>query len=217
MAKRTKRERREEARRARAEALRAARRRSRYRRIASAVAAIAAVAVIVSVMATAGGSGGKPAPSGSVHVSGPPRDEPLAQGDRVPGFSAPALVGGGKVDWSAYAGKKVVLSIWAPWCPHCQAELPVLANAVSGRPDVSLVTIVTAIGREPGPAPERYMEDHNLTFPVAVDDARGTLARAFGVQAFPTTYFVNSDGAVSSERTGELSEADLQQLIGALE
>lgn len=60
------------------------------------------------------------------------------------------------------------------------------------------------------------MKDHNLTFPVAVDDANGTLAKALGVQAFPTLYFVNSDGTVSSEKEGEIQTADLQQLIGAL-
>lgn len=153
MSKRTKRERKEQARRARAEALRTSRRRRQYRLIAYAVAAVAAVAAVVVVMTTAGNNGGKPSPTASVHVSGPARDTLLAQGDQVPSFSAPALIGGGQVDWSTYAGKKVVLSIWAPWCPHCQAELPVLSSVVAGHPDVSLVTIVTAIGQEPGPSP----------------------------------------------------------------
>jgi peroxiredoxin len=216
MSKQTKRERKEQARRVRAEALRTSRRRRQYRRIAYAVAAVAAVAAVVVVMTTAGNNGGKPAPTGSVHVSGPARDTLLAQGDQVPSFSAPALIGGGQVDWSTYAGKKVVLSIWAPWCPHCQAELPVLSSVVAGHPDVSLVTIVTAIGQEPGPSPQQYMKDHNLTFPVALDDANGTLAKALGVQAFPMLYFVNSDGTVSSEKEGEVQTAELQQLIGAL-
>jgi thiol-disulfide isomerase/thioredoxin len=214
--RRPKRERREQARRARAEALKAAQRRRQYRRIAYAVTAVAVVAAVVVVMTNAGNNGGKPAPTASVHVSGPVRDVPLAKGDAVPSFSAPALVGGGQVDWSTYAGKKVVLSIWAPWCPHCQAELPVLSSVVAGHPDVSLVTIVTAIGQEPGPSPQQYMKDHNLTFPVAVDDANGTLAKALGVQAFPTLYLVNSDGTVSSEKEGEVPTAELQQLIGAL-
>jgi thiol-disulfide isomerase/thioredoxin len=216
MSKQTKRERKEQVRRARAEALRTSRRRRQYRWIAYAVAAVAAVAAVVVVMTTGGNNGGKPAPTASVHASGPARDTLLAQGDQVPSFSAPALVGGGQVDWSTYAGKKVVLSIWAPWCPHCQAELPVLSSVVAGHPDVSLVTIVTAIGQEPGPSPQQYMKDHNLTFPVAVDDANGTLAKALGVQAFPTLYFVNSDGTVSSEKEGEIQTAELQQLIGAL-
>ena len=216
MPKQPKRERREEARRARAEALRAAQRRRQYRRIAYAIAGVAAAVVVVVVMTTIGGNGGKPAPAGSVHVSGPTRDAPLAKGDPIPSFSAPALAGGGRVDWSTYAGKKVVLSVWAPWCPHCQVELPVLSRVMTGHPDASLVTIVTAIGQQPGPSPEQYMKDHSLTFPVAVDDADGTLAKALGIQAFPTVYFVNSDGTVSAQQTGELAEAVLQQMIGAL-
>jgi thiol-disulfide isomerase/thioredoxin len=212
----SKRDRRDQARRERAEALKAAQRRQQYTRLAYGIGAVAAVAVVVVVMMTLGKGAGNPAPAGSVTVSGPARSEPLAQGDAVPSFTAPALTGNGTVDWSTYAGQKVVLSVWAPWCPHCQTELPVLSRVVATYSDVSLVTITTAVGQEPGPSPEQYMKDNNLSFPVAVDDADGTLAGAFGIQAFPTVYFVNSDGTVASEQEGEIPEADLQQLIESL-
>jgi thiol-disulfide isomerase/thioredoxin len=212
--KQPKHERREEERHATLEAQRTAERRRRYRQILSAIAAVVLVAVLRIVVEGTGGGDGKPAPVASVHVSGPARDMSLAPGKKVPSFSAPALVGSGTVDWNTYKGRKVVLSIWASWCPHCQAELPVISSVVAEHPDVSL-------GQEPGPSPEEYMEEHNLMFPVAVDDAKSTLARAFGVSLLPTVYFVNSDGKVSSEWPNEqmpvLSEADLQQMIGALE
>jgi thiol-disulfide isomerase/thioredoxin len=213
---RSKRARKDAARRARAEAERAAERRQRYARFAYAGAAVVAVVLVVVVMVTVGKGSGKPSPPGSVTVSGPARDRTIPKGEQIPSFSAPALSGGGRVDWSAFAGKKVVLPIWASWCPHCQAELPVLSRVVGGYPGVSLVSITSAVGQEPGPSPQRYMKDHGLAFPVAVDDADATLSRAFGLQFFPTVYFVNSDGTVASVRTGEVSEADLRTLIGAL-
>jgi hypothetical protein len=57
--------------------------------------------------------------------------------------------------------------------------------------------VVTAIEDQPGPTPEEYMRDNDLAFPVAVDDDAGTIARALGIQGYPTLYFVSSDGTVA--------------------
>ncbi len=173
---------------------------------------IAAAVVILNVT---GHGTGQPAPPGSVHVSGAPRSELLAEGAMIPDFSAPAL-GGDVVRWSDYAGSPVVLAIWASWCPHCQAELPRLAAVMKEYPSVKLLSVTTSIGERPGPSPAEYMKDEGLTFPVARDDADHTLLEAFGVQAFPTIYFVGSDGRVVRFVDGEVDDGTLRTLIGAL-
>jgi thiol-disulfide isomerase/thioredoxin len=209
----------------------AERRREQRRTIGYTVAAVAVLGVAVAViLASSGGSGTggpiQPSAANEVSISGGPRSAMLAVGDAVPSFSAPgfrmAPSGGtytlerGPVDWAQYGGTPTVLSIWAPWCPHCQAELPVLSEAVSRYPNVELVTVVTSIGAEPGPTPNGYLADHGLTFPAAIDDAQGTLARALGVQAFPTLYFVRSDGTVAFAQEGEVPSNVLQQELSKL-
>jgi peroxiredoxin len=189
----TRRERRE---RARERRLELERRRARRRTLVSS-SAVAVMLVLVGMVLFGrilrGGTG--PAAPGQVQVSGPARPAPLAIGDRVPAFSAPRL-GGGRVSWSEYSGSPVVLALWAPWCPHCQTELPILAKLAGQFPNVRLITIASAIGERSGPSPDEFVEDHHLTFPVAIDDANGLLARAFGLRYFPTVYFVSSDGTV---------------------
>jgi len=177
--------------------------------------AIAATVVIAVITVTGGEEGTGPSGSTEVIVSGPARSDPLAVGDPIPDFSAPALAGG-RVAWSDFAGQPSVVSIWAPWCPHCQAELPILDRVVAEFPDVSLVTIVTAIDDQPGPTPEAYMAEHGLTFPTAVDDGGGTLAGAFGINGFPTVYFVDADGIVVRYASDEVSEEILRKTIGSL-
>jgi thiol-disulfide isomerase/thioredoxin len=207
-------------RRQRAEDKREAERKARQRQTAAySLAGLALVALVVmavvAFMGGNGGGGGTPSAPGDVTVSGGPRDTPLATGEPVPSFEAPAL-GGGTVSWDTYAGRPAVLSLWAPWCPHCQAELPVLDGVMKGYPDVGWVTIATAIDPKSGPSPEAYMQEQGLSFPVAVDDSKDTLARAFGLQVFPTIYFVNSDGTVAREMEGEVDEATLRSTIEAL-
>ena len=58
------------------------------------------------------------------------------------------------------------------------------------------------------------MADHGLSFPIAVDDDQGTIARALGVPGFPMLYFVASDGTVRFAASGEVDEATL---VGDLE
>jgi thiol-disulfide isomerase/thioredoxin len=209
--------------RARAEAKREAERKAEQRRMlgygAAGIVLIAVVVIFVVALmggdGSDGGDGGTPSAAGEVTVEGAPRDTQLAPGESVPSFTAPELFGG-TVDWNDYAGAPAVLSVWAPWCPHCQVELPVLDGVMKDHAGVGFVTITTAVDAQPGPTPEEYMQENELDFPVAVDDATGTLASAFGIQVFPTLYFVNSDGTVDAALTGEVDEATLQATIDAL-
>jgi thiol-disulfide isomerase/thioredoxin len=176
------------------------------------------VVVLAVIMLMADGDERAPTGSaaGAVRVDGPPRDQPLQEGDPVPSFEAPELFGG-TVAWSDYAGRPTVLAVWASWCPHCQVELPVLDRVMQEFPQVGFVTVVTSIGAQPGPTPEEYMRQEGLDFPVAVDDAQGTLGAALGIRAFPTTYFVRSDGTVAMHVEGRVDEATLRSVIAALD
>jgi thiol-disulfide isomerase/thioredoxin len=217
-----------------AERLRAARQRREQRRILGfTLVAIVVIAVAVAVIASVAGGDSttrgaiRPSSPREVSVSGPPRTSMLGVGSTVPEFSAPgfhmrAASGGGfsiaraPFDWAAFEGHPTVLSIWAPWCPHCQVELPVLSEAVAKFPSVRLATVVTSIGDRSGPTPNGYLADHGLTFPVAIDDANATIARALGVQAFPTLYLLDSNGIVAFANEGEVSAARLEAELAKL-
>lgn len=191
------------------------------------VIAVAVLALLAFVGVEDGQTGIAPSPQGEVTASGPARGEPLGSGETAPSFSAPGFrvvvtdaetglptVRREEVSWSR--GEPTVVSIWAPWCPHCQAELPVLARVARAFPDVTFVTVVTSIGTSPGPDAGAFMADNGITMPTAIDDARGTLAAAFGIQGFPTLYFVGSDGVVTQMAEGEVDEDVVRRIIGSL-
>lgn len=156
-----------------------------------------------------------PASSG-VTIDGPVLTAPVPDGSPIPDFSAPTLDGDTFV-WSERAEGPAVLAIWAPWCPHCQAELPRLAAAAEDHPGVSLISIATAVDAQPGPTPQEYMDAEGLSFPVALDDDQATLATGLGVQGFPTTYFVDADGRVIVSASGELDPAAVDEVLTFLE
>lgn len=151
-----------------------------------------------------------------MEFDGPSRTAPLVAGEAVPHFSGRGLTGG-RVGWSDVAGEPAVLVVWAPWCPHCQVELPVLGRVASEFPSVRVLTVVTAIGEKPGPDPLEFMEENGLTFPTVVDDGNRTILEGLGVTGFPTAFYVGSDGVVLHVTSGETNEQELRALFGALD
>jgi peroxiredoxin len=45
------------------------------------------------------------------------------------------------------------------------------------------------------------MSEHGLTYPV-VSDPDGSIARRYGVQAYPTSFFLAADGTIKASETG---------------
>ena len=149
-----------------------------------------------------------------VSVAGPSRTTPLQSGEEVPTFAGPGLTGG-RVDWEQFRGSPTVLTVWAPWCPHCQVELPVLGEVSKQFPDVQVVTVESAVGLRTGPSGEGFFAEHGLFFPTVIDDGT-TIMDALGVQGTPTLYFVGSDGRVVDSVAGELSKGQLADKFRAL-
>lgn len=203
----TKRERREAARAAKLEAQRRARRKRALRSWGVPLAVLAVIG-LVAVVTTR--STDDPATRGRVEVSGAPRSGLLQSGDPFPTFSAPELEGG-RVSWSP--GSPSMIAIWAPWCPSCQAEMPVIDRLAKEFPQIEVVTVATAVGDRPGPSVTQFVEDREMTLPVAMDDEEGTLAGAMGIGGFPTLYLVDAEGAVLAAAEGLIEESALRSAL----
>lgn len=156
-----------------------------------------------------------PAERGEVRTAGPRRSETLAVGEPVPDFVAPRL-GGGVVRWRDRDGAPSVLVVWASWCPHCERLLPLLGRVAPDYPAVRVLSVSTSIGRRGGPSPSEFVGRHRIAFPVALDDADNTLARALGVVRYPTVYWVGRDGLVQGVSEGEAAEAALRSVFAWL-
>ena len=120
----------------------------------------------------------------------------------------------------ALDGTPKVLMFLAHWCPHCQAEVPLVQDWVDGGhlpSDVDLISVSTAIDpSRPNYPPEDWLAREGWTAPVITDET-GAVADAFGLSAFPYFVFVNADGTVAGRLTGELTTDQLETIIASLE
>ena len=92
----------------------------------------------------------------------------------------------------AYKGKWVVLNFWATWCAPCRTEMPSLDRLQTALPDVAVVTV--AVGPNPVPAINRFMDEAGVTKVAVLRDPQGGLARPMGVLGLPVTVLINPDG-----------------------
>ncbi|MDH3731187.1 MAG: TlpA family protein disulfide reductase [Acidimicrobiia bacterium] len=105
----------------------------------------------------------------------------------------------------------------AHWCGHCQAEVPVVQDWLDGGavPAARLLSVATSIDEtRPNYPPWSWLDREGWTTPVLVDDAAGSVMRAFGGTEFPFWVFVNDAGEVVARVSGEIGA---EALAGFLE
>ncbi|MEM9189903.1 MAG: protein disulfide oxidoreductase [Myxococcota bacterium] len=114
--------------------------------------------------------------------------------------AAPELAGqtvrGATVSLGAPDGAPKVVHFWATWCGVCKAEEGTIDSFASDRP---MITVATRSGSNG--AIRAYLDERGLRFD-ALADPRGSVARAWGVRAFPSTFVVGADGKIASRTVG---------------
>lgn len=106
---------------------------------------------------------------------------------------------GRNVSLTDYRGRKVVLHFFATWCGVCKAELPSVRAVHRGLDEDEVVLAIVADADDPEHV-RRFAREHELTYPIllATDD----VLHAYAVDRFPTSYYLNGDGSVSTSSTG---------------
>ena len=123
-----------------------------------------------------------------------------AVGEAAPAFALPGL-DGARLSLEELRGQPVVLNFWWSGCPPCRQEMPLLQRYADAHPTVRLVLVDPVDGAG---AARSFVATVHVRAPVLLDDG-GRVAAAYGVAAYPTSFFVRPDGTVASRYPGALS------------
>ncbi|RXV69953.1 TlpA family protein disulfide reductase [Burkholderia stabilis] len=110
----------------------------------------------------------------------------------------------------SFVGKPVVVNLWATWCPPCQREMPILAQAQHDYPGINFLMINQG---EDAQTVRAFLESKGLRFDhVLLDRPLGAM-RTYGSRGLPTTLFFDEKGKLVESHMGEITAARLKDSV----
>lgn len=103
-------------------------------------------------------------------------------------------------DLDDYAGKVVVVDFWASWCVPCRRSFPWLNSMQAKYASDGLVVIGVNLDAERAEA-ESFLAEYPADFRIHFDND-AVLAKAFGVEAMPSSYVIGRDGEIVAQHLG---------------
>jgi peroxiredoxin len=136
------------------------------------------------------------------------------KGSYAPDFKLINVDGDKQVKLSNYGGRGVIIFFWATWCQYCKAEMPAMQMIYQAYENQGLVVLAVDVGESASQA-RRYRKSQSLTFPV-LNDADQVVSSKYRVAAFPTHFFVDPSGVISSVNVGTLDYWGLNAKVKAM-
>lgn len=112
---------------------------------------------------------------------------------------------------SDYAGKVVLVNLWAPWCGPCKVEMPGFAKLHEKYKAQGFEIISVAVQTNES-AVRSFIEKTPLAWPVGIND---DVAAKYGTYGLPDNYLFLPDGMMTKRFIGYTKEEALEPLIQA--
>jgi cytochrome c biogenesis protein CcmG, thiol:disulfide interchange protein DsbE len=141
----------------------------------------------------------------------------LANGTPAPSFSLERLGGGTAKFPEDYRGQLVAIRFWADWCPFCKSEMTALEPVYQRLKDLGFRILAVNV-RQDAETASTFVRGLGISYETLLDST-GEVARAYGVQGLPTTFFVDKTGILRArilgESSPEVTERMVKDLMGA--
>lgn len=121
---------------------------------------------------------------------------------------------GNEVKLSDYLGNTILLNFWASWCGPCEQEMPHMQKLYQKYKDDGFTVLAVNMSRSErnDHDAKKFVERHQLTFPIPMD-TDGVVSSDYEVIAYPTSYFIDSDGVIRHIVLGTLDEEYMENQI----
>lgn len=145
----------------------------------------------------------------------PPAPEGLSvasRGERIPAISLSGL-DGRRIDLPAqFAGRPLLVNVWASWCGPCIREMPELADYA--RKQGANGTQVLGIALDDAEAVQDFLQRVPVDYPIALDtpgprDAGVRLGNRRGV--LPYSVLVSADGRLLKQHLGPFEAGQIEE------
>ena len=113
-----------------------------------------------------------------------------------------------------FAGRVLVLELWATWCGPCRLQAEILHEVYAEVAAGEVEFLAVSLG-ETRDTVERFVENQPFTYPVALDPAE-TLGLALEIFALPTVVIVDTEGRIRFTQPGITDAVTLRSVLREL-
>lgn len=152
-----------------------------------------------------------------------PPSEPVSQtvgiqkGNIAPDFEL--LTAEGKpVKLSDLRGQKVIVNLWATWCPPCRAEIPDMQAFYEENKDKGVVILGVNLTSTENSVEDvaAFTKGYGMTFPVVLDVEK-QVANQYQAISIPTSYMIDSKGIIQEKFIGPMNHEQMESFVSAME
>lgn len=156
---------------------------------------------------------GQRAVQGAMDAVAPPPPEGLVvarRGDPVPAITLPDLDGVERTLPADFAGRPLLVNLWASWCGPCIEEMPELDRFAAAQGEDGIQVVGIALDDQA--AVEEFLQRIPVRYPILIDaagprDAGVQLGNLRGV--LPYTVLLSADGRLAKQRIGPFVHGEL--------
>jgi thiol-disulfide isomerase/thioredoxin len=119
-----------------------------------------------------------------------------------------------------YAGKGIILNMWATWCVPCVAEMPSLAAFASVVAKAGIVVLPLSSDRGGAAIVTKFFKDLGVQNLPVLLDPKSAAAHALNVRGIPTTLVIDRRGREvawtegSVDWASDAAVAEIKKLVG---
>ena len=129
-------------------------------------------------------------------------------GKALPAFELPSLKDPNKVMRNAdFAGRVVLINVWASWCAACKTEHPLLVELARR----NLVPIVGLNYKDARADALQVLASSGDPYVVSLADTSGRTGIDWGVYGVPETFLIDKQGVIRHKHIGPITRESLEK------
>jgi thiol-disulfide isomerase/thioredoxin len=103
-------------------------------------------------------------------------------------------VTGKEIRFSDFAGKSLLINLWAEWCAPCRKEMPYLSQLQADKGSDAFEVITLATIRFSQPRIDQFFEEIGVDNLAKYNDPKGKFAFTIGIAALPVSLLIDMNG-----------------------
>lgn len=133
---------------------------------------------------------------------------------KAPNFSL-KTADGKIIELAKLKGKAVVVNFWATWCGPCRAEIPDFIKVYEDSKSKKLEIIGIALDDEGWDVVQPFAAKMKINYPVVLGNPE--VAQMYGgIEAIPTTFFIDKKGYIIDRQVGMLTKQAFEQKLKSI-